>query len=778
MFTRVFMNIELKKYQETAVDQLVDAVKKLLSKDGIKKVCVFQAPTGSGKTVMTAKFIEELIKEVSDDVCFVWVSIGKGDLHLQSKRSLERIFNGAPRVSLVEEEFTGGRERIVKNEVVVVNWEKLRSKDRSTGDWKNILMKDGEKINFRDVLSKTREQRKIILIIDESHIGATAERTNELREEINADVILEMSATPKINLHPRDLGRGLASYIPVEPKDVIEEGVIKKELIINEKIDKIAKDESDSQEVVLEAAYQKRLELKKLFKAEKSNINPLVLIQIPTAEAGKDKIKAVQQFLSAKGITEKNRKLAIWLAEQKSETLDWIAESDNEIEFLIFKQAIDTGWDCPRAHILVKFRESHSETFEIQTVGRILRMPELKHYASEPLNIGYIYTNVQSIHVKREEYNPNIIKHLKSVRKDCYKDIKLLSYYRSRVDYGDITSSFDAVFEKVACSAFGITKPEFFGGNIKLIEEKGIVIDLKKYEQEIIRDAKIDGKTFDEIVGSIDSEQTARLQIAGNDLHALFIQIIKNNLGSFRNIKRSVPKVRTTIYIWFNKYLGFRYGYDEIMVQKIFAHNGNRKVFERILSQAIEKYKDVREKEILKRAAESEQFYNFEVQQESFFNQHTDEIVKTKKYLYEPCYLNTDRSTPETEFEEFLEGNEKNIVWWWKNGDNKNDYFGIKYAYPKGIVRTFYPDYLVEMKDGRIGIFETKDRHDQDGNSSTKAKAEALQAYIKEQTQKGKKLYGGIAIQVKGAWLLNQNSKYDWEKCLNNDWSEWEELKI
>ena len=31
------------------------------------------------------------------------------------------------------------------------------------------------------------------MIIDESHIGATAERTNELREEINADVILEMS---------------------------------------------------------------------------------------------------------------------------------------------------------------------------------------------------------------------------------------------------------------------------------------------------------------------------------------------------------------------------------------------------------------------------------------------------------------------------------------------------------------------------------------------------------------------------------------------------------
>lgn len=772
------MNIDLKEYQEKAVDELTATVKELLSKEGMKKVCVFQAPTGSGKTVMTAKFIEEIIRELDgEDMCFVWVTVGKGNLHLQSKHSLEWIFGGAPRVSLVEEEFAGGRERIVKNEVVVVNWEKLRSKERKTGDWKNILMKDGEKINFRDVLSKTREQRKIILVIDESHIGATAERTNELRDEINADIILEMSATPKINPDPKDLARHTAGYVFVEPKDVIEAGIIKKELIINEKIDKIAKSESDSQAVVLESAYQKRLELKKLFEAEGSDINPLVLIQIPTAEAGKDKMEAVKMFLSKKSITEKNRKLAIWLAEQKSDTLDWVAEPDNEIEYLIFKQAIDTGWDCPRAHILVKFRESHSETFEIQTVGRILRMPELKHYDNEPLNIGYIYTNVQSIHVKREEYNPNIIKHLKGVRKDCYKDIKLLSYYRSRVDYGDITASFDPVFDKIACLEFGIKKREFFGENKKLLEKKGIVIDLNKYEQEIIQDAKIEGKSFDDIIGIIDSEQKARLQIAGNDLQALFEQIIKNNLGSFRNVKRSVPKVKTTIYVWFQKYLGSR-DWDEeaMMVQKIFVHNGNRVLFERILSKTITEYKSVREKEVLKRSEESEQFYDFEVPRESFYNEHSDEKVKAKKYVYEPCYLNADRSSPERQFEEILEANEKHIVWWWKNGENKKDYFGIKCEYPKGVLHTFYPDYLVKFEDGRTGVFETKDKGDQDGSSYTKAKSEALQKYIKENPEK--KLFGGITIHVSGEWLTNPQVAYDWEKTLRNDWSDWLEIQF
>jgi type III restriction enzyme len=778
------MNINLKNYQEKAVDELIATFKTLLVKEEQKKVCVFQAPTGSGKTLMTAKFIEEIIREVPEmDLCFVWISIGKGELHLQSKHSLERVFDGAPRVSLVEEEFTGGRERIVRNEIVVVNWEKLRSKERETGDWKNILMKDGEKLNFRDVLSKTREQRKVIMIIDESHIGATAERTNELRDEINADVILEMSATPRITPDPRDLARGTAGYVFVEPKDVIDEGMIKKELIINEKIDEITDDEADSQEVILQTAYKKRLDLKKLFEKEKANINPLVLVQIPTAEAGEDKIKAVRKFLADKGITERkdgtgNGKLAIWLSEQKSETLDWVSEPDNEIEFLIFKQAIDTGWDCPRAHILVKFRESHSETFEIQTVGRILRMPEQKHYASEDLNRGYIYTNVQSIIVKKEEYNPNIIKHLKAVRKEVYKPIKLTSYYKSRADYGDITSSFTPVFEKTACEHFGLKGDHtMFAQNVAKVEKEGVILDVKKYQQDIIANAKIEGATFDEIEGKIDSAARARLTIAGNDLQALFEQIIKERLGSFKNVKRSVPAVKTAIYTWFRKNLGSKVWPEEMMlVQMVLAHNGNRKKFEEILASAIEAYKAVREKEILKRVEESEQFYDFEIAKESFFNQHTDERVEHEKFVYEPCYLSASRLNPEKNFEKFLAENRDKIVWWWKNGENKQDYFGVKYEYPVGVIHTFYPDYLVQLMDGRIGIFETKDMGDRDGGNYTKAKAEKLQEYIKEQI--GKKLFGGIVIEKSDGWKINQKPVYDWSKCERNDWGDWEKLNV
>lgn len=768
------MSIELKQYQEKAVDQLITTAVTLLDYDGPGEVCVFQAPTGSGKTVMVAKFIEGLIRELpNDDLCFVWMTIGKGDLQGQTRHALENVFGGSPRVSLVEEEFSGGRERIIQNEVVVANWEKLRTKDRATGDWKNLLMKDGEKLNFRDVLEKTREQRKIVLIIDESHINADTDRANELRDLIGADIVLEVSATPRRTQQElgflQDVVLKRAGYVIVEPKDVIEEGMIKKELLINEDIVSISMSEDSSQATVLEAAYKKRLKLKKDYEMEGSQVNPLVLIQIPSAEAGETKIEAVKIFLSAKGVTEQNGKLAIWLAEQKSEAIDWISESDNEIEFLIFKQAIDTGWDCPRAQVLVKFRETKSVIFEIQTVGRILRMPEQKHYQNEEMNKGYIYTNLKSIEVKKEEYNPNIIKHLKAERISSYKSIKLKSYYKTRADYGDITSSFATVFADIANTEFGI-KGDKVSENRKLVGKRGVNLDVKRYQQELIADTAVDMKKFD-YLNSISPSQLAKLNATADEIQTTFEQLIKSSLGSFRNVKRSIPSVKSAIYQWFRKYLDSEEWLEEILlIQQITLHGANQLYFQRILERAIDAYKQVKEVEVRQRIEESESWYDFELPEEQFFNEHADERVKINKYAFKPCYLNDTRSNPERDFEKFLNENSNSIDWWWKNGENKQEYFGIKYQYEEQIY-TFYPDYLVRLLNGKIYIFETKDTSDRDGKTLTKVKAEALQRYILESGDK--KLFGGIVVKKGSEWRMNSAKEYDWSKTEHDDWSDW-----
>ena len=765
-----------KEYQVNAIEQLVKSVSELLDKDASNKVCVFQSPTGSGKTVMVAKFIEEIITDLPDkDLCFLWVSIGKGDLHKQSKKSLEKIFDGSPIVNLLEDEFFGSKNYVEQNEVVVVNWEKLYSKystGENKGEWKNKVMREGEGINFIEVLENTRERRKIILIIDESHYASDAQRTSELRKIINADVTLEMSATPKIQPTGQDIAKGTARFVYVDPKDVIEEGMIKKELIINENIDKLVDDEKTSQEVIILAAYNKRIELKEAFTKAGSSINPLCLIQLPNAEAGVAKKEVIEAFLADKGITESNGKLAIWLSEDKSDGLDEISDFESKIEFLLFKQAIDTGWDCPRAHILVKLRDIQSFTFEVQTVGRILRMPQQMHYDDENLNTGFIFTNLQKITVQKEDYNPNIIKHLKSLRKSNYNTLSLTSYYKSRIDFGDITSSFGKTLEKVFCEYFGIdVNPTMvnIAENSEKIKAKGLTTEVMTYKESLITDKKIEGQNFDETIGLLNvvEDKTTSIKLANNDLQEMFNSIIKENLSGFAP-KRSTPSVRAAIYQWFRKYFGINYQLENgiIHIQYLFLEEKNISKFSELLSKSTGEYKPIKKSEVKSKI--EEQFYDWDIKKDEFFNQHTDEKVDYKLCIFEPCYLDKDRSNPEIEFEKHLETKSDKIEWWYKNGVGKKDYFGIKYE-ENDLPQTFYPDYLIQLKSGITFIGDTKAG---ETATSSKSRAEALRAYIDEQNKKGKKLIGGIIIKDDTKkWRVNQQETFNYDK---NDLTDWD----
>jgi type III restriction enzyme len=770
------MTLTYKEYQDTAIEQLVKSISDLMPNSAKKKVCVFQSPTGSGKTIMVAKFMEDLIKELpEEDFCFLWVSIGKGELHKQSKKSLDKVFDGFPKVNLLEQEFFGSRTYIEQNEVVVVNWEKIRSKNRSTGEWKNKVMREGETVNFIEVLEKTKEKRKIILIIDESQYASDAQRTNELRDIINADVTLEMSATPKIQPTAQDIAKGTARFVYVDPKDVIVEGMIKKELIINENLGELVDDEKTSQDIIIEAAYNKRLELKEAYKNAGANINPLCLIQLPNAEAGEAKREVIEQFLADKGITEKNGKLAIWLSEDKSDSLDEISDFNSNVEFLLFKQAIDTGWDCPRAHILIKLRDIQSYTFEVQTVGRILRMPQQKHYEDENLNTGYIFTNLQSITVEKEEYNPNIIKHLKATRKKEYKNLKLESYFKSRVDFGDITYSFGKILEKVFCDEFDITiNPTLINTaqNAEKIKAKGLTTEITAYKESLITDKNISGEDYDEMLGVLNDsdDRTTEARLADNDLQDTFSQLVKENLNGFAP-KRSVPTVRGAIYQWFKKYLGINYHLENgvIHIQYLFLHNKNLAKFSQLLNKATGEYKPIKKEEVKNKIEEI--WYEWDIKLDEFYNQHTDEKLDYKLSIYQPCYLNSTRSTPEKEFEKHIESKTDKIEWWFKNGESKKDFFGIKYV-ENGMPQTFYPDYIINLKSGKIFIGDTKA-----GSTAKEAgsRAEALHKYILEQNKKGKNLIGGIIINEKvdssGHWRVNQKETYNYDK---NDLTEWE----
>lgn len=123
----------------------------------------------------------------------------------------------------------------------------------------------------------------------------------EIRDEIIApDLIIEMSATPVFT------SENINARVSVEPTDVINEGIIKKEIIINDKIvELIEKEDSEktSELLVLESAYFKEEELKRRYKKlyddgeTTSLITPLTLIQIPNSNYGEEKRITIEKFL-------------------------------------------------------------------------------------------------------------------------------------------------------------------------------------------------------------------------------------------------------------------------------------------------------------------------------------------------------------------------------------------------------------------------------------------------------------------------------------------------
>lgn len=757
---------QLKLYQEEAITELLTYSKMFLKREGNETI-VFQSPTGSGKTFMMAKFIVDLLDEVSDDLCFIWLSIGKGDLHKQSMKSVKREIGEYVDCTLLEDDFFGSRRTINEKEIVFVNWEKIRNKDRTTGDYKNVLMKDSENINFPEVLTNTREiGRKILLIIDESHSGANTQRAKELRDEIIIpELTIEMSATPVLN--------DMMARVKVNSSKVIDEGMIKKEIIINDGIDKVVDDELDSESVILESAYLKQKELKMKYQEQNSNVNPLVLIQLPNSSAGDVKKESVIKYLESKGITEENGKLAIWLSDEKiNNESDILLDNDGKVEYLIFKQAIDTGWDCPRAQILVKFRETNSIIFEIQTVGRILRMPEAKHYMDDVLNTAYVYTNIQSITIKPEEYNPNIIKSACAKRKEIYTPTPLKSYYRNRVDFGDITQSFYVVFEHEFCKFFGIEQIDNqltnSYGNMEKLRTKGVSTDFDNNDSIlkdiIIKSEKIDSTTKIDTLDSI-----INVGISPSDLTNRYDKLIKDNLNGFAP-KRSIPTVKQAILHTFRKYLGLESARGGIMyIQNMLVTN--EELFASLISKATNSYKPVHEFEVNSKCDE-EFNESWEIESSKNYNTETNSIVESKLSLYEPLYVevrNGNMDQLELDFMKYLDSKEDKIEWFWKNGaEHMKSNFGIQ----KEDKSSFQPDFIIKFKDGTIGIFDTKAGMGFNENDNGE-KSNALYRYISEERFNGKNIVGGLVIKDNGVFKIYQKPQY---KSYKDNPEEWEDF--
>lgn len=765
-----------KNYQRDAVDELKQYIS-IGFKSTSRKEVVFKAPTGSGKTFMAASLFEELAEEnPSVNFCILWACPGKGELHKQSFDAVKTYLGGNPVCSLLEDDFFGSRKYIKDKEIVFINWEKLIQKDKETGKWANNLMKDQEGMKFIDVIEKTKQNgTRVILVIDESHIGASQKA--RIQEFINTiiipNIVLEMSATP-LNNH---------IDVEIETQKVVDEGMIKEDVIVNQGINKEDKTlaEQDSELLVLQKGYDKRQEIVEEYNKLNIAVNPLVLIQIPNVDEGEAKKLVIKDFLREKGITEDNGKLKFWCDDKGNFDKKAIKKNNDITEYLVFKTAVATGWDCPRAHILIKFRDGKSETFETQTIGRILRTAEAKSYDNYLLDNAYIFTNIWSFETKQDTYNPNRIKTEWSKMRDGYNKLnvwsqtQLSSFYRSRQgDYNSADSRYGAYFIKSFMKFFELKEEDKYAmsGQLKdRFELKGMNLDIK-VDDVVMEETNIGVTSANEernISGGL-----AKVTMAENDIQAQYNDLIRSNLSGLAYVRSKSPinsAIMDAFGIFYNVF-GRKEKVTSIM--KIVVNNKN--IFAEILSESTQEFREMISKEAYKKG----EHYDFKIEESRPYSIETHtELVPSIKSLYKPLYvLKDNQGNPDNQLEkDFLNYlDSQNVVeWYWENGTElMRVNFGISY---NNGMNTFQPDFIVKFKNGSVGIFDTKpvDHRVED----TTVKANALYDYLVNiNTNRGlaPKIIGGIVVKVGTQFYVYLNGNYHDYNVSHDGWVNFNEV--
>lgn len=762
--------IQLKDYQKKAVKELKTKLIELLNLKEDRLRLVFKAPTGSGKTVMASSLLDELTSElpVSGECVYTrvaWVWIAPNKLHQQSYLSMRNFFSEKRSLRPVMFDECDHLEGLHPGDVLFLNWESI-NKDNA------IMIRDNEQNRtLFELLRNTRIQQHmpIVVIIDEEHMfgGRNAVKSEKLLKNIMPQVELRISATP--------VTQDYSSAVVIQRKEVINEEMIKKGLHLNPNVHSSTEQNALTvNQRLLVKALKKRDELAKIY--AQFDINPLLLIQLPNDTS--DSMNAddrriadeVRVFLSEKcDISEDNGKLAVWLSNDKSPNLGDITKKDNSCQVLLFKQAIALGWDCPRAAVLLIFRELKSMTFTTQTVGRILRMPEQRFYSDDRLNYGYVYTNLSQDMISIVGDDMNYFSTVFSHRRKDLHEITLRSVYQDKnrvrnrlgADFkGVFSKTMKELWEQNVLTIFDVdsffedendddtdvvpTTPDLgskIAQNRKNARSHGIQTDVTRVFVTIPKNTPMTGEN-----GIVEITEKARLALNASELDAMFNLFCRKNVGPFAKYD-STPVLRSAIESALEEYLQI-FSTD---VPKVVLYYQNRPHFEELIKTAINRYAVL----LMRRNADKKKedtYENFvwQLPETRIYNltQNVSRDGEIFNHALAPFFESKSVSTPEYMFARWIDRQTEYVDWWYKNGDEGKQHFAVPYTANDGTKRCFYVDFIIRLKSGTICLFDTKTPGSDDNGAE---KNNALYEYIKKYHEQGVAMTGGVLISTDSA---------------------------
>ena len=414
------MKYELKEFQEKAAIELADNMTYLMegySKKGKLGSCCLAAPTGSGKTVIAAAVIEALIEGSYEydtapdpDAAILWVTDLPSLSYQTRLRLLEATDLDPSRIESITNTFTQNHSQLEAGQVYFLHRQLLGKNKKLSGT--------GESLSFWQVLKDSISSGlHLYLFLDEAHRGLNEKgfgKASKDDETIYAQIIdgedgnspvpvvVGISATPQRFLNAMANRRNRISIPPVtvSPADVQASGLLKDDIILRAPIKSTAASHiylSDACAALKDST--SRWAGWCALNHVDPPVEPLMVVQVP------DKV-------SDSALDQLTRDIRSLLQDLKSDAFGHVfgdhtdrfvggievpfvsperVEYQRNVKVLFAKEAISTGWDCPRAEVIFSMRPHKDVTYITQLLGRMVRTPLAMRTDDETLNAVRCY---------------------------------------------------------------------------------------------------------------------------------------------------------------------------------------------------------------------------------------------------------------------------------------------------------------------------------------------------------------------------------------------------
>ena len=430
------MKVKLIAFQDKAAKELrVDIADALDSyrRRGKTQVVSLQAPTGAGKTIIAASLIEDIyfgstladgtVFDEQPEAIFVWLS-DSPELNAQSKQKIElktSKLRFGQCVTIAEESFD--MEMLEDGHIYFLNTQKISINGKLTKH------SDNRQYTIWETLDNTIQNKsdRLYFIIDEAHRGAKTKHAmgtdttimqrfikgyeyaeNGIKRKMRPmPVVLGISATAeRFNTLVRNIPNVGQQTCIITADEVRASGLLKDRIVIT-----YPEDPTKNNDIVLlEAAVEEWLKKCKrwyqyTYEQHYANVDPVLVVQVCQGSNGvlsdtnlEDVLAKIEEKV---GIPFKAGEVVHCFGEGTTLELNglhvpYVKASEiadtHKIKVVFFKEALSTGWDCPRAETMMSFAVRNDPTYIAQLLGRMVRTPlQMRVMRDEFLNDVKLY---------------------------------------------------------------------------------------------------------------------------------------------------------------------------------------------------------------------------------------------------------------------------------------------------------------------------------------------------------------------------------------------------